>query len=62
MVPPTFAATCGRAGRLACMSKHTARFFSRLTLSHLVSISLTAGLLVFGFVAVASAEHSLFIN
>jgi len=44
------------------MSKHTAKFFSRLTLSHVISIGLTAGLLVFGFVAVGSAEHSLFWN
>ena len=55
-------ATLSGGRRFSSMSKHTAKFFSRLTFSHLVSIGLTAGLLVFGFVAVASAEHSLFWN
>jgi hypothetical protein len=44
------------------MSKRTAKFLSRLTFSHVMSIGITAGILVFGCVAVASAEHSLFWN
>jgi hypothetical protein len=61
-LPGAHGETFFRGRRSSSMSKHTAKFFSRLTLSHVISIGLTAGLLVFGFVAVGSAEHSLFWN
>ena len=48
--------------RYSTMSKRTAKFLSRLTFSHVMSIGITAGILAFGCVAVASAEHSLFWN